>query len=42
MQLGRIDYPSKLDDSKTSEENNATIGLNVLYIKKKKYVQLIS
>ena len=33
-----INYPSKIDDWKTFEENNPTIALNVLYIKVKKYV----
>ena len=41
-----INYPSKIGkhDWKTFEKNNATIALNILYIKqqKKKYVQLIS
>ena len=36
-----INYPSKIDDWKTCEKNNATIALNILYIKKKKYVQLL-
>ena len=36
-----INYPSKTDDWKTFEKNNPTIALNTLYIKKKKYVQLI-
>ena len=39
-----INYPSKIDDWKTLEENNPAIALNIFYIKekKKKYVQLIS
>ena len=31
----RINYPSKIDDWKTSEENNATISLKILYIEEK-------
>ena len=31
-----INYPSKIDDWQTFEKNNPTIGLNILYIKKKK------
>ena len=34
-------YPSKLGDWKTFQENNPTISINVLYIKKKKLLQLI-
>ena len=30
-----IEYPSKIDDWKTFEENNSTIALNILYIKEK-------
>ena len=30
-----INYPSKVDDWKTFEKNNPTIGLNILYIKEK-------
>ena len=37
----RINYPTKIDDWKTFEKNNPTIALNILYIKKSKYVQLI-
>ena len=39
-----INYPSKIDDRKTFEENNPAIALNIFYTKenKKKYVQLIS
>ena len=36
-----INYPSKIDDWKRFEKNNLTIALNILYIKEKKYVQLI-
>ena len=38
----RLNYPSKIDDWKTFEKYNPTIPLNILYIKKKKYVQLTS
>ena len=31
-----INYPSKIDDWKTLEENNPKIALNILYIKEKK------
>ena len=37
----RINYLSKMDDWKTFGKNNPTIALNILYLKKKKYVQLI-
>ena len=30
-----INYPWKIDDSKTFEKNNQTIALNILYIKEK-------
>ena len=31
----RINYPSKIDDLKTFEENNLAIALNILYTKEK-------
>ena len=34
-------YPAKIDDWKMFEKNNPTIGLNILYTKESKYVQLI-
>ena len=34
-------YPAKIDDWKTFEKSNPTIGLNILYTKENKYVQLI-
>ena len=30
-----INYPSKIDDLKTFQENNPTIALNILYVKGK-------
>ena len=30
-----MNYPSKIDDSKTFEQNNPTTALNILYIKEK-------
>ena len=36
-----MNYPAKIDDWKTFEKNNRIIALNILYIKVKKYVQLI-
>ena len=36
-----IKYPSKIDDWKTFEKNNPTVGLNVFILKKWKHVQLI-
>ena len=36
-----INYPTKIDDWKTFEKNDPTIALNILYIKKSKYIQLI-
>ena len=30
-----MNYPSKIDDWKTSEKNNPTTGFNILYINKK-------
>ena len=33
-------YPLKIDDWKTSEKNNPTIALHILYFKENKYVQL--
>ena len=37
-----INYPSKIGDWKKFEKNNPTIALNILHVKEKKYVQLIS
>ena len=34
----RIDYSSGRDDWEKFEENNPTIALNMLYIKKRKYI----
>ena len=36
-----IDLPSKTDDWKIFEKNSLTVGLNVLYANKKKYILLI-
>ena len=36
-----INHPLKIDDWKTFENNNPTIALNILYIKKKTDAQLI-
>ena len=38
-----INYPSKIDDWKTSEKNNPKTAFNILYIKKKDklYVKII-
>ena len=33
--MGRKNFPSKINDWKTFEKNNAAIALNILYIKEK-------
>ena len=37
-----IYYPSKIDDWKTSEKNNPTIALDILYIKQKEILDRLS
>ena len=39
--LERINFPSEKHGWKKIEKNNVTITLNVLYVKKKKYILLM-